>query len=171
MIRFFPRGAGLSLLLAATLVLGCQRPLPEEEQETLAERVEGCWALSARGDGGDAETVARWLEEGTLPGAVRLDTVRYEPEGAGEADAEERYAAWSYVYSRKQRDPFSAWSPMPPDSIRVETPGAMAGLQLRLEVGDAGLTGTAVSFTDAVGPGEEGRRSGPVGARPTECPG
>lgn len=162
-----PFTATLAMTLVAAAWLGCQRPLPEAEEvePSMAARVQGCWSLSPGVDGAAADTVRRWLREGTLPGVVRLDTVRLAEAAEGDL-----YGARSYVRSREQPRLLSAWRTVGPDSIRVETPGALAGIVLRLEVAPEVLRGTAVTFSDAVAPGETGRTTGPVEARPGTCP-
>lgn len=139
----------------------------EVEAESLAERVQGCWELRPGPDGAAADTAESWLEARTLPRVIGLDTARMEREGS-----DSLHRAWSYQGSRQERRPFSAWRPVGPDSIRVETPGALAGTVLRLAVGEELLEGTAVVFTDVVQPGEDrGTRKAAVEARPTDCPG
>lgn len=162
-----PVTAALALTLVAAAVGGCQRPLPEveEDEPAMTARVQGCWGLSAGADGAAADTVRRWLREGVLPEKVQLDTV-----SLAEAAEGDLYGARSYVRSREQPLLLTAWRPAGPDSIRVETPGALAGIALRLDVAPGVLRGTAVSFTDAVAPGETGRTTGPVEARPATCP-
>lgn len=155
----------------ALLVLwpGCHRSAPEQGtaggELPTAGRIQGCWGLAPGDRGAAADTVRRWQDEGVLPGMVRLDTAR-----VAETDAGELYEARAYVRSREAPGLLTAWRPLPPDSIRVERPGALAGLQLRLGVGPEALRGIAVVFTDAVGPGETGRRTAPVEARPEACP-
>lgn len=158
----------LVLALAAAVWAGCGRPMPETgtADRSLAERVRGCWSLSPGEDGTAADTVRRWLEEGVLPGAIRLDSATIG-ETAGGGDL---YRARAYVRSREQPRLLTSWWTVAPDSIRVETPGALAGMALRLATRPDGLSGTAVSFTDAVGPGGTGRATGPVEARPGTCP-
>lgn len=165
--------AGTALLLAALTALStaaCQRPLPDEDRESrgtpLVERVAGCWELAPAGGGAAADTVRRWVEEGILPGVIRLDTVRAGTGSEGAA----RYSAWSYVYSRKTRRPFAAWLPQDGDSLRVETPGAMSGAVLRLAVRPDTLVGTATVFTDVVQPGDGGPTTLGVEAGRVSCP-
>lgn len=165
-------GAWCVLLALAVLAssAACHRPVPDDGTEPGAAaegpRVEGCWELTPSGDEAERERVRRWIEAGDLPGEVRLDTVAAEMGGE-----EAYYVAWSYVHSRRQRRPLAAWRPFGPDSIRVETPGALAGTVLRLAVGPDRLEGTAVVFTDVVQPGEDpGTRKAPVEARPEDCP-
>lgn len=151
----------------------CQRPMPDEDRDTglepesLALRVQGCWELQPGTDGEAADTTRRWLADRVLPGTIGLDTTRTEREGSDSV-----YRASSYRGSREERSPFSAWRPVGADSIRVETPGALAGAMLRLAVGEDLLEGTAIVFTDVVRPGEDrGTRRAPVQARPQDCPG
>lgn len=166
---------GLAVAVVAVATAACQRPMPDEEgpeglqagSETLAERIQGCWALRPGPDGAAADTAERWLEARTLPRVIGLDTARMEREGS-----DSLYRAWSYRGSRQESRPFSAWRPFAPDSIRVETPGALAGVVLRLAVGEEPLEGTAVVFTDVVQPGGDGGiRKAPVEARRQDCPG
>lgn len=163
-----------TLLAAAIAAAACQRPMPDEEgpdgasaeAETLVERVHGCWELHPGPDGAAADTAESWLEARALPRVVGLDTARMEREGR-----DSLYRAWSYQGSRKQSRPFSAWRTVGPDSLRVETPGALAGTVLRLAVEPERLRGTATMFTDAVEPGETGGTTASVEGRPRDCPG
>lgn len=157
-----------ALALAALALSACQRPLPDDgEGVGLTQRIEGCWELTPAGDGTERERLRRWIEEGALPGVVRLDTARAETAGDGDYRV-----AWSYVHGRRQRRPLSAWRPVAGDSIRVETPGALSGAVLRLAVGPEILEGTGSVFTDVVEPGERpDARKAPVEARPGDCPG
>ena len=162
---------GLAIVAVASLLAACHPPPPDADaglQVGLVERVSGCWELSPGAGGAEADTVRRWMEDGALPGAIRLDTARAE---MGTRD-EEFYVAWSYVHSRKQRRPLAAWRPAGGDSIWVETPGALAGTALRLEAGDERLAGTASVFTDVMEPGAPRRPyRAPVEARRAEqCP-
>lgn len=159
--------------LTGTLALmACRRPLPDEdgsgeaEVGSVAEQVAGCWELRPGTEGAAAGTTRRWLEDRTLPRTIGLDTVRMEAK-----DSDSLYRARSYRGSRATRRPFSAWRPVGADSIRVEAPGALAGVVLRLAVQAERLRGTATVFTDALRPGESARTTGPVEGRPRDCPG
>lgn len=166
------RWATLATAALVALTAACRTPPPDdgdpggEAAATLVEQLEGCWRLAPAGQGAEAGTVRGWMESGALPAVVRLDTARAQQGG----DAEYR-VAWSYVHHRKMRRPLSAWRPVGSDSLRVETPGALAGTVLRLAAAPDRLVGTATVFTDAVAAGESGRESAPVEARPETCPG
>lgn len=162
----------LALIVFVTLAAACRTPPPDDGDPgeaaaaTMAQRLQGCWRLSPAGQGARADTVRSWMESGALPGVVRLDTARAEM--GGETDYR---VAWSYVHSRRMRRPLAAWRPVGSDSLRVQTPGALAGTVLRLAAEPDRLVGTATVFTDVVQPGESGRQSAPVEARPETCPG
>lgn len=160
----------LAVAAAVVFATGCHQPPPDDgavQAGGLAGRVAGCWELAAAEEGAAADTLRRWKEEGAVPGVVRLDTARAETGGDGD-----RFVAWSYVHSRKQRRPLATWRPVGDDSLRVETPGAMAGTVLRLAVEPERLVGTASVFTDVrqLGQDTAGPATVPVEARRADCP-
>lgn len=169
--RWVSGALGAVCFAGLLLTAACQRP-PRGEPgpsaaEDLAERLAGCWELVAGAEGSVADTVRRWREEGALPRAVEFDTARAETAAGGDGYR----VAWSHVSGRRQRRPLAAWRAVSGDSVRVETPGALAGTVLRLAVEPDGLAGVATVFTDVVEPGRDGgSRTAPVEGRPTDCP-
>lgn len=156
--------AGLALLVA----VGCRRPMPETEQATVEQSaVAGCWELDVTPGDMPDDSIPSWLAGAGLPTTLVLDTTRASAGGEGGTPV---YEAHSYHGMRRESQPFSAWRPLPGDSVMVDRPGALAGFTLRLAPADGDLSGILTSFTDAMEPGRPSRRTTPVRATRASCP-
>lgn len=143
------------------------RPSPSGGSADAGQGPPGCWSLTVTAEGEEPGTLPSWLPRRSVPEVVELDTVRLR---SGEEGGPHR--AYSWVGGRRETAPFSAWAPIEgSDSLRVERPGALAGLQLRMAPSDGAMTGLVVSFTDAVEPGDSGRRTASARAERVACPG
>lgn len=169
-IARWSRGIGSSLQLTLLVLLlwggaaACHSGSPQTElrsQPTLP----GCWSLNLQEDDIERDSVRDWLPRGTLPGVLELDTVV-----ADSTTDEDSYAAYSWFDSRRETDPFSVWTRIPGDSIRVQRSGALSGLMLRMTLASDSLVGAAISFTDVRQLGESSRREAPIVARSVQCP-
>lgn len=162
------RGACLRMgVLALLLWVGpgaCQTEPPRTGTRSRLA-LAGCWSLELQEDELERDSLREWLPRGTLPGVLELDTAE-----AGRSGGEERFAAYSWFDGRRETDPFSAWTRISGDSIRVQKPGALSGLMLRLTGTGDTLTGSVVRFTDVRRLDEPGRRRARVRARSVECP-
>lgn len=172
-----PRGAlrrlrgtvAVAAALAVSTVGACApRPSPSDDGPAAAgEGPHGCWSLTVTAEGEEPGTLPSWLPRRSVPEVVELDSARLRPGEEGGP-----YRAHSWIGGRREGAPFSAWAPIEgSDSLRVERPGALAGLQLRLAPSDGALAGVLVSFTDAVEPGDSGRRTAAARAERVACPG
>lgn len=157
----------VTALLSLLAAWGCA-PVPSPSGDGMASSggAQGCWSLTVTAEGEEPGTLPSWLPRRSVPETVELDSARLRPD-----DEEGPHRAYSWFGGRRETTPFSAWTPMEgSDSVRVERPGALAGVQLRLAPTDGALSGVFVSFTDAVEPGASGRRTAAVRAERVSCP-
>lgn len=153
------------LVLLLWLGAGACQTDPPRTADRSPVALAGCWSLDLREGELERDSLGEWLPRGTLPGVLELDTAE-----AGRSGSGEEFAAYSWFDSRRETDPFSAWTRISGDSIRVQRSGALSGLMLRLTPAGDSLTGWVVRFTDVRRLDEPGRRRARVVARSVECP-
>lgn len=164
-VRVLTAAVVLAVVLTAT---ACRRPMPEADVGADGSGIPGCWQVDVVAHDVSGDSTPADLAGASLP-LLRLDTTRVDV-GAESGEQVPIFEAGSYDGTRLESRPFSAWRRLPPDSLLVYRPGALAGYTLRLARDDGAFVGTLTSYTDAMEPGRPSQRTAPVRATPAPCP-
>lgn len=162
------RAVGYALLAVLLGTAGACRPSSSEKAVSIGQNLPSCWKLELSATGIENDSVRDWLPKGTLPSRIKLDTALHS---SSSERGDSTFVAYSLFDGRHEKNPFSVWTRMRGDSIRVQQAGARTGIMLRLTRSDDRLVGTVNGYSDV---GRAGRnrspRKTPIAATRVSCP-